>query len=600
MHAPDTDLAERGLAAAPTVVSLCCGVGGMDLGFVAAGFRVIYAADFNPAAVETYRRNLGEHAVRADLTTLDPASIPDADVWIAGPPCQSFSLAGKRLGADDDRDMWPHVLRLLEVKRPAFAVFENVRGLLSWSGGEYVHAIDARLRGMGYAITRAVLDAADYGVPQRRHRVFFLCRLGGPAPAPPWPTHQDPARMAQRSLFDVASRRPWVTVRQALGLGGAPRTGRLDRPAPVVTTMEGRQLSPTDYTRVRKAGALLGDISVEDRARIIAQRNAARPGHGGGATVDTPSVTVGAGNPPRWAGPAVAVASKRKRSTSRLDTPSVTLAADGREALVALPLPGVPVTTDVEQGEKEQPCEEEAPPLALDGRDAPAPTLASSGGHGGGAHIDGGAVARRAWQRLGIDPRSLLDEPSATIRAGTHGQGGWSPRHRAGYVADPDSPSPTLFMGGHRTERTPGGGGVHQWSVADDAPRTGEAPSQTIDSSGEWHRPGRHRGSEPSRGPNSATYLRRLTVREAARLQAFPDWFAFQGAKTARYAQIGNAVPSLLAWHMANAIRVAMGLPAVAVPDVLEWYVAARPQWAAGEGVAVDAEADRRADTTAP
>ena len=550
MHAPDTDPADRGPDAPPTVVSLCCGAGGMDLGFVAAGFRVVYAVDFNPAAVETYRRNLGDHVEQTDLTTLDLARIPEADVWVAGPPCQPYSMAGKRLGPHDPRDMWPHVLRLLEARCPPLAVFENVTGLLTWNGGLYARHIEDRLRGMGYSVTRAVLDAADFGVPQRRKRVFFLCRLGGPALQPPWPTHQDPKRRSSRSIFDPEPRRPWATVRQALGLGGAPRPGRLDRPAPVVTTMEGRQLSPTDYIRVRKAGALLGDACVEDAARIIAQRNATEPGHGLGAGLDRPSVTVGAGNPPRWAGPEVAVASKRQRSAAGLDTPSVTVAADGRDALVALPLPGEP-----------------------------------------------GADAGCARQRLGIDPRSLLDAPSATIRAGTHGQGGW-PGYRAGYVVDPDVPAPTLFMGGQATERSPGGGGAHRWSVTADAPHVGAAPSQTIDSSGEWHRPGRHSVGEPSRGPHSPTYLRRLMVREAARLQAFPDWFRFAGSMTARYAQVGNAVPPLLAWHVATAVRAAMGLPAVPVPEVLDWYAADRPEWAAGEGE--EGEPTRRAPADAP
>ena len=439
-----------------------------------------------------------------------------------------------------------------EARRPPLAVFENVTGLLTWNGGLYARHIEDRLRGMGYSVTRAVLDAADCGVPQRRKRVFFLCWLGGPALQPPWPTHVDPRRLPVRGIFDPEPRRPWVTVRQALGLGGAQRSGRLDRPAPVVTTMEGRRLSPTDYTRVRKSGALLGDASAEDAARIIAQRNATESGHGMGASVDQPSVVVDAGNPPRWAGPQVAVASKRQRSAADLDTPSVTVAADGRDALVALPLP-VPPTDE--------------------------------------------AHPRRCF---GVDPRSLLDEPSATIRAGTHGQGGWSPRHRAGYVVDPDGPAPMLFMGGPATERSPGGGGVHQWSVADDDPHAGDAPSQTIDSSGEWHRPGRHSVGEPSRGPHSPTYLRRLTVREAARLQAFPDWFCFAGSMTARYAQVGNAVPPLLAWHVANAVRGAMGLPAMPVPDVLDWYAPDRPEWAAGEGAQEDAEPGRPAAADAP
>lgn len=570
--APNTVAAGQGPAAPPTLVSLCCGAGGMDLGFVAAGFHAIYAADFDPAAVATYRRNLGTHAEVADLTTLDPSRIPDADVWVAGVPCQPFSLAGKRLGAEDPRDLWPHALRLVAARRPPIVVFENVPGLLSWQHGAYLRSIESRLRGIGYTVTRTVLDAADYGVPQRRRRVFLLCRRtapGGEPIAPPWPTHQDPARRACRSLFDTALRRPWVTVRQALGIGGPLTPGRLDRPSPVVTTVEGRQLSPTDYVRVRKAGALLGGLSPDDGARIIAHRNATRPGHGIGASADQPSVTVAA-NPS-----CLRVASKRQRSAADVDAPSITVAAAGCEAFVC---------------------------------DGPAPALTSGGLGRGGAHVDGGARARMIWRALGIDPSSILDdldEPSRTLRAGTHGQGGWSLRHRAGYIVDADGPAPTLVMGGGATAATPGGGGAHQRAGAatgdapdrgddaagrpaplgsaaemdkgDDAPGAADAPAQTVDSSGEWHRPGSH-GAGPSRGPRSRTILRRLTLAECARLQAFPDWVHFACRKSAAYQQIGNAVPPLLAWHVANAVRAAMGLPIVPVPDVLAWYDAPRPE----------------------
>lgn len=606
----------------PTVVSLCCGAGGMDLGFVAAGFRVVYACDFNADAVATYRRNLGDHAEVADLTQLPPERIPDADVWVSGPPCQPYSIAGKRQGAADPRDMWPHVLRLLHARRPPFAVFENVRGLLSWNGGEYVRDIEAHLRGMGYAVTRVVLDAADFGVPQRRHRVFFLCRQGGPAPTPPWPTHQDPKRRASRSIFDTVPRRPWVTVRQALGLGQRGGDTLIDRPSFTVTAAEGKGTSPTDVVRRRKAGAILGAVTPEDAVRIIAQRNATATGHGVGAGADEPSVTVGAGNPPR-----VVMSSKRARSSASLDAPGVTVAADGRESLALL--------------------------AASEG---PAPTL-SARSAGGGLRVNGGAGARRAWERLGIDPNGLaqdLDEPSGTLRAGTHGAGGWSPRHRAGYVVDADGPAPTLFMGGNATGATPGGGGAHQWAVEDAAPdpdgmapidldassttlQTGarlsrpghhgaegprklsgvipeaatalpngarirahcaghgegagldepsvtvnadlglelNAPAQTLDHTGELHRPGRH--DVAGQWGKAATRLRRLTKRECAQLQAFPDWFTFQGSQTAAYTQIGNAVPPLLAWYVANAVRAALGLDPVTVPDVTEWYAAVRP-----------------------
>jgi hypothetical protein len=356
---------------------------------------------------------------------------------------------------------------------------------------------------------------------------------------PPWPTHGDPKRLAARSMFDEGLRLPWVTVRQALGLGGRPAVGRLDRPAPVVTTAEGKGVGVSDDVRNRRAGAVLFDASDEDEARIIAHRNATRTRHGDGAAADEPSVTVAA-NPPR-----LRLVSKRRRSSAGVDAPSVTVAADGREAFV---------------------------------RDGPAPTLTSGGSGRGGAHFDRSAHARRAWLALGIAPPSILDEPSGTLRAGTHGKGGWSPRHRAGFVVDADGPAPTLVMGGSATEGTPGGGGAHAWAITgggaeqegigedaaggparrrsgvdvggtndgadtDDAPSPADAPAQAVDSSGEWHRAGRHRPGEPSRGPRSRTILRRLTLAECARLQAFPGWFEFHGSKTSAYVQTATRYP---------------------------------------------------------
>ena len=125
-------------------------------------------------------------------------------------------------------------------------------------------------------------------------------------------------------------------------------------------------------------------------------------------------------------------------------------------------------------------------------------------------------------------------------------------------------------------------GGSNDAADTDNAAGTPDAPAQTVDSSGEWLRARQHRAGESSRGARSGTILRRLTLAECARLQALPDWFEFHGSKTEAYRQIGNAVPPLLAWHVANAVREAMGLAPVAVPDVRAWYATPRPHWAAG------------------
>jgi DNA (cytosine-5)-methyltransferase 1 len=174
------------------VVSLFCGAGGLDLGFLLAGFEVAWANDFDKDAVETYIRNLGPHAVCRDIRGVGPEEIPDADVVIGGPPCQSWSLAGKRLGAADERNMWPEFVRVVREKRPAWFLAENVPGLLSWGGGAYFRGLLAEFEALGYAVQYAVLDAASYGVPQRRRRVFIVGNRTGKAFPWPAPTHGDP------------------------------------------------------------------------------------------------------------------------------------------------------------------------------------------------------------------------------------------------------------------------------------------------------------------------------------------------------------------------------------------------------------------------
>ncbi len=113
------------------VVSLFSGGGGLDLGFVAEGYNVIWAIDNNKNATETYKVNLGDHIICADINQVDISKIPHADVVIGGPPCQSFSLAGNR-NVEDERGqlVWKYIHIIEQVKPKAF-VFENVTGLLS-------------------------------------------------------------------------------------------------------------------------------------------------------------------------------------------------------------------------------------------------------------------------------------------------------------------------------------------------------------------------------------------------------------------------------------------------------------------------------------
>ena len=164
----------------PQLISLFSGCGGLDLGFENAGFRRVWANDFDADAQAVYALNLGEIDGR-DILSVDENEIPDGDILTAGFPCQPFSNAGNRKGVHDSRGMlYKECLRIIERKMPKVIVFENVKGLLSTKyvdGRSLVEVIVDDLSAIGnagYSTVHRLLNAADYGVPQNRQRVFFV------------------------------------------------------------------------------------------------------------------------------------------------------------------------------------------------------------------------------------------------------------------------------------------------------------------------------------------------------------------------------------------------------------------------------------------
>lgn len=176
-----------GIMNKPTVVSLFAGAGGMDLGFIEAGFDIIWANDFQKDAVETYRNNIGDHIVLGDITTIPSSDIPDyPDVVIGGFPCQGFSIANNKRNMEDERNfLYKELLRVIRDKQPSFFVAENVKGLLSMAKGKVIEMIQKDFEEIGYVCEWKVLNAADYGVPQTRERVIIIGnRIGVNNPFP--------------------------------------------------------------------------------------------------------------------------------------------------------------------------------------------------------------------------------------------------------------------------------------------------------------------------------------------------------------------------------------------------------------------------------
>lgn len=162
----------------PSVISLFSGCGGLDLGFIRAGFDIIFANDIDKEACESYRKNIGSHIVCKDIYTLSTDEIPSADILIGGFPCLGFTIANGK-----NRDLNSHYnalyleyARVLKAKQPKYFLVENVAGIQSGKGFKenFYQNILPTFQGCGYKLQYTILNASDFGVPQNRKRVIII------------------------------------------------------------------------------------------------------------------------------------------------------------------------------------------------------------------------------------------------------------------------------------------------------------------------------------------------------------------------------------------------------------------------------------------
>ncbi|MDE9580489.1 DNA cytosine methyltransferase [Citrobacter koseri] len=195
------------------VVSLFSGAGGLDLGFKNAGFQIVWANDIDSDAVQTYKKNIGDHIVLKDLSQVDMNDIPNCDVVIGGFPCQGFSQANLLRNKDDERNqLYLEFLRVVDAKKPKFFFAENVRGILSLDNGTAIEKIESDFKALGYKVKKQLFNVADYGVPQMRYRVIIVGVRNdiNIEYMYPLPTHTSPKKVNKMGLA------PWVNIGDAL------------------------------------------------------------------------------------------------------------------------------------------------------------------------------------------------------------------------------------------------------------------------------------------------------------------------------------------------------------------------------------------------
>lgn len=221
-------------------IDLFAGCGGLSLGFEAAGIKTI-GYEMAEVCCETYSANLGGECFCEKLS--EQTLFPTVDIVIGGPPCQPFSVMGKQLGEDDERNGFPIFISAVRRLRPKMFLFENVRGVL-YRNRSYFDSIIEQLKGLGYKTCYMLINAADYDVPQNRERVICVGTLGKPFVFPSMNAYVVTAgeaigdivnEMPEEPLFLTASMDRYIASYEKKSHCITPRNLHLELPARTLT-----------------------------------------------------------------------------------------------------------------------------------------------------------------------------------------------------------------------------------------------------------------------------------------------------------------------------------------------------------------------------
>lgn len=237
----------------PTSIEICNGAGGQALGLEMAGFAHEALVEIEPPACATLRTNRPEWQVfETDLRTFSASNFKGIDLLAGGVPCPPFSKAGKQLGGDDERDLFPEAIRLVDECRPRAVMLENVRGLMDAVFSDYRNKVEKQLKKLGYTPGWRLLNASDYGVSQLRPRVIFVGIHKDVAGNFSWPEpHSEAPPTVGELLHDLMAEHGWR---------GASRWKEMaDAIAPTLVGGSKKHGGPDlGPTRAKKAWATLG------------------------------------------------------------------------------------------------------------------------------------------------------------------------------------------------------------------------------------------------------------------------------------------------------------------------------------------------------
>lgn len=193
-----------------TCLEICAGAGGQSLGLEQAGFSHVAAVEIDPDACETLRLNRPEwNVVELDVHRFSGTEFRGVDLLAGGVPCPPFSIAGKQLGADDERDLFPQALRLVKECEPMAVMLENVRGLATARFASYREQVLDQLHELGYKTHWQVLNACEYGVPQLRPRFILVAMKPAADKYFIWPRPIETPPAVGETLHDFMAEHGW-------------------------------------------------------------------------------------------------------------------------------------------------------------------------------------------------------------------------------------------------------------------------------------------------------------------------------------------------------------------------------------------------------
>ncbi len=247
-----------------TYIDLFCGIGGFHIAAQSLNMKCVFASDIDVEARKAYSHNFNLHPL-GDIRSISGNNIPDHDLLCAGFPCQPFSIIGSRKGFDDPRGgMFKEILRIIKAKRPEAVLLENVRQLATMRNGQVLESIKSDIKKQGYYIDAKILNALNFGLPQKRERILIVATRKSIGQFN-WPDKKVAMKLLSKILEKKPDEKHYVSVRIKQSRKLAHKS---DIKPAIWHENKGGNVSSHPYSCALRAGASYNYLLVDGERRL--------------------------------------------------------------------------------------------------------------------------------------------------------------------------------------------------------------------------------------------------------------------------------------------------------------------------------------------